>query len=68
MSKQTFRISTSTGDTVAHLTLFNYGQNCAQQEARDVAKLLTGGDWALSRVEPEKLTPSIQKFIKDHVG
>jgi len=68
VSKQTFRISTATGDTVAHLTLFNYGQNCAQQEAREVAKLLTGGDWVLSRVEQEKSKPSAQQFIKDHVG
>jgi hypothetical protein len=68
MAKQTFRISASNGDTVAHLTLFNYGVNCAVTECREVAKQLTGGDYAISRVEPETPKPSVQQFINDHVG
>jgi hypothetical protein len=60
----TFNIHDGAGVRLASITLYNYGYNTAHQEAQAVAKLLTDGNWSISRAEPE--TKATQ-FIDEHV-
>jgi hypothetical protein len=68
MSKQTFIIRDASNTTLAELTLFNYGVNYGHNTARDVAKLLSEGDFSVSRADAEKRKPTVSDFIKEHVG
>ena len=49
--KRTFDIFDSAGLRLARLELYNYGFAKAEWEAQEVARLLTGGNWILSRPE-----------------
>ena len=60
----TFNIHDGAGFRLATITLYNYGSNTAHQEAQAIAKLLTGGDWSISRVEPKS---SAAQFIDENV-
>lgn len=64
MSKHTFNIHDGAGNRLASITLYNYGFSSANLEAQAVAKLLTFGDWSISRTEAK--TKAAQ-FIDDHV-
>ena len=63
-ASHTFDIFSGAGVRLATISLHNYGYATAQQEAQAVAKLLTGGNWAISRVEPKT---EASKFIDEFV-
>ena len=63
-ASHTFNIHDGAGVRLASITLYNYGYVTAQQEAQAVAKLLTDGNWSVSRAEEK--TKAAQ-FIDDHV-
>lgn len=50
----TFNIHDGAGVRLATITFQNYGYVTAQKEAQAVAKLLTDGDWSISKVEVQK--------------
>lgn len=62
--KYAFNIHDGAGVRIASITLYNYGFATASSEAQEVAKLLTGGDWSVSRVDPEN---KASQFIDNHV-
>ena len=63
--KHTFNIHDGSGNRLASISFFNYGYNTAHQEAHAIAKHLTGGNWVVSRAEPEtKVSQFIDEFVE----
>lgn len=63
-ASHTFNIHDGAGVRLASITFYNYAGVTAQNEAQTIAKLLTGGNWSISRAEPET---KASQFIDKHV-
>lgn len=61
----TFDIFDAAGLRSASITLYHCSAMLAQQEAAEVARLLTGGNWTISK--PKETKTKASQFIEDHV-